>query len=44
MQHLYLDVGITVDEAVKKSSDIKVYPLFSAGSAGSIIAIMNFSS
>lgn len=44
MKRLYLDVGITVDEAVKGSSDIKAYRLFSAGSSRSVIATMNLAS
>lgn len=41
MKHLYLDVGITVDEAVKGSSDTKACLLFSVVSAGSILVTMN---
>lgn len=37
MKHLYLDVGVAADEAVKGSSDVKAYLLFSAVSAESIL-------
>lgn len=41
MKHLNLDVGITVDEAVKGSSDTKACLLFSVVSAGSVLVTMN---
>lgn len=46
MKHLYLDVGINVNEhlAVKGSSNVKLYLLFSAVSAGTILVTMNLSS